>query len=70
MNQLVLVQIGDCAENLSNDLSCILLSQEHSTINIFIDLTEEVATLAKLSDDKKSFLVLVDLLEAEHVGMV
>ena len=70
MNQLVLVQICNGREDLSNDLGCILFCKEHSTVNILINLTEQVTTLAQLGHNKETLFILIYLLETKHVRMV
>ena len=40
MDQLIFVKIGNSTEHLCDYLGCILLGQEHATVNVLIDLTE------------------------------
>lgn len=70
MDKLIFMQIGDSTENLCYDLRCVLLRQEHSVVNVLIDLTEKISALAKLGHDKETLFVLEYLLEAQYIWMI
>ena len=70
MDKLILVQVGDSAEHLCYDLCCILFRDKHSAVDIFIDLAQQVTTLAKFSNNEEALAVLEDLLEAQDIGMI
>ena len=70
MDDLVLVEVVDGGEYLSHDLGCLNLCHEHAVVDVVVNLTEQVATLAQLRNDEETFAVLKDLLETENVGMV
>ena len=64
VNNLILVQVCDGAEHLRNDLSGILFWDKHTAVDILIDLTQQVTTLAEFSNNEEALAVLEDLLEA------
>ena len=64
VNNLILVQVCDSAEHLRNDLSGILFWDKHTAVDILIDLTQQVTTLAEFSNNEEALAVLEDLLEA------
>ena len=70
VDKLVFVQVGNCTKYLSDNLRCILLCQEHSTVNIFINLTKQVATLAKLRHYEETLFVLKDFLESQNIRVI
>ena len=70
MDDLVFVQVCNSTDDLGNDLSCVLFSQEHTTIDVFVDLTQQISTLAQFCNDEETLAILEDLLETQDVGMI
>ena len=70
MDKLILVQVGDSAEHLCYDLCCILFRDKHSAVDILINLTQQVTTLTKFSNNEEALAVLEDLLETQDIRMI